>query len=59
MAKKLGDCLPQFKTCAELFTESKGVRDILYLFYMDILDFYAVMMGFFRTKGQSRIELFV
>lgn len=51
MTRKIGDCLPQFKNCEGLFKENKGVRDILYLFYKDILDFYAIMLRFFQTKG--------
>ena len=51
MSKKIGDCLPQFKNCEGLFKEHKSVQDILYLFYKDILDFYAIMMKFFQTKG--------
>ena len=54
MIKKIGDCLPQFKKCEGLFEENKDVRDILYLFYKDILDFYAIMLKFFRTKGNPK-----
>lgn len=52
MTKKIGECLPQFKNCEGLFKENKGVRDILYLFYTDILDFYSIMLRFFQTKGK-------
>ena len=51
MTKRIGDCLPQFKTCERLFKGNKGVWDILYLFYKDILDFYTIMLKFFQTKG--------
>ena len=51
MIRKIGDCLPQFKKCGGLFKDNKGVQDILYLFYKDILDFYAIMLRFFQTKG--------
>ena len=51
---KIGDCLPQFKKCEEIFRENKGVRDILYLFYKDILDFYAILLRFFQIKGTLR-----
>ena len=54
MIRKIGDCLPQFKKCEGLFKENKDVRDILYLFYKDILDFYAIMLRFFRTKGKFK-----
>lgn len=54
MTRKIGDCLPQFKNCEGLFKENKGVRDILYLFYKDILDFYAIMLRFFQTKGMLK-----
>ena len=54
MTRKIGDCLPQFKNCEGLFKENKGVRDILYLFYKDILDFYAIMLSFFHPKGTFR-----
>ena len=51
MTGKIGDCLPQFKKCEGLFKDNKGVQDILCLFYKDILDFYAIMLRFFQTKG--------
>ena len=51
MTAKIGDCLPQFKKCGGLFKDNKGVQDILYLFYKDILDFYLIMVKFFQTKG--------
>lgn len=54
MTRNLGECLPQFKNCEGLFKENKGVRDILYLFYRDILDFYVIMLRFFNTKGTFR-----
>lgn len=54
MTRKIGDCLPRFRNCEALFTEHKGVRDILYLFYKDILDFYAIMLRFFQTKGMFK-----
>lgn len=58
MTKKIGECLPQFKSCEGLFKENKGVRDILYLFYKDILDFYAIMLRFFQTKGKFETPSF-
>ena len=54
MMRKLGDCLPQFKTCAGLFPENKGIRDILYLFYKDMLEFYLILLKLFQVKGKSR-----
>ena len=53
MTRKIGDCLPQFKNCEGLFKENKGVRDILSLFYRDILDSYAIMLKFSRLKVRS------
>ena len=54
MTKKLGDCLPQFKTCKGLFPENKGIRDILYLFYKDMLEFYLILLKLFQVKGKFR-----
>ena len=54
MTRKLGDCLPQFKTCAGLFRENRGIRDILYLFYKDMLEFYLILLKLFQVKGKSR-----
>ncbi|CAD6594213.1 MAG: hypothetical protein ASARMPREDX12_008428 [Alectoria sarmentosa] len=51
MTVNIGHCLPQFKKFEGLFKENKGVRDVLYLFYKDILDFYGIMLRFFQTKG--------
>ena len=56
MTRKIGDCLPQFKKCEGLFKDNKGVQDILCLFYKDILDFYAIMLRFFQTKGTPNGE---
>lgn len=54
VTSKIGDCLPQFKTCEGLFRENKRVRDILFLFYKDLLDFYAITIRFFQTKGMFK-----
>ena len=54
MLTKFGDCLPQFKTCARLFPEKEGIRDILYLFYKDMLEFYLILLKLFQFKGKSR-----
>ncbi len=54
MTRKLGDCLPQFKSCAGLFHENKGIRDILYLFYKDMLEFYLILLKLFQVKGKFR-----
>lgn len=54
ITRKIGDCLPQFKKFGDLFKESRSVREILGLFYKDILEFYAIMLKFFQTKGMSR-----
>lgn len=54
MTRKFGDSLPQFKTCARLFPKNKAIRDILYLFYKDMLEFYLILLKLFQVKGKFR-----
>ena len=51
MARKLGDCLPQFKTYESFYGGNKQIEGILYLFYKDILEFYVILLEFFTKKG--------
>ncbi|PYH38327.1 uncharacterized protein BO87DRAFT_351111 [Aspergillus neoniger CBS 115656] len=46
----IGERLPFFQQYTDLFKESDRVRDVLVLFYRDILDFYAIALKFFKAK---------
>lgn len=44
---EIGLALPEFKQAAELFGNNDRIKDVLLLFFNDILDFYAVALRFF------------
>ena len=48
--EKIGDALPQFVEVVKIFSENDKVKDVLALFYGDILDFYAIILEFFNSS---------
>ena len=48
---EVGQCLPQFQKYAELFKENQHIKQVLCLFYRDILDFHATVLNFFRKNS--------
>jgi len=51
--EKIGDALPQFIDAAKIFSDNEKLKQVLALFYGDILDFYAIMLAFFRLSRKS------
>ena len=45
---EIGLALPEFERAVQLFDESSPVKDVLLLFFRDILDFYLIALRFFR-----------
>ena len=45
---EIGQALPEFEQAAKIFEGSDRIKDVLFLFFKDILDFYAVALKFFR-----------
>ncbi|KAI1079677.1 hypothetical protein F5B20DRAFT_160940 [Whalleya microplaca] len=45
---EIGLALPEFKQASLLFRENDRIRDVLLLFFKDILDFYSIAIRFFR-----------
>ena len=50
---KIGEELPRFQEVAHLFSTNDRIKDVLLLFYKDILDFYCVALDFFSKKRKS------
>jgi hypothetical protein len=53
---KIAQALPQFASMAQIFAENDIVKAALGVFYQDILDFYTIVLKFFRM---SRMSLFL
>lgn len=51
--ERIGELLPSFSDVVRHFIDVDRIRDILGLFYRDILDFYVVMVQFFSLPRRS------
>jgi hypothetical protein len=54
--KEVGEALPEFTEMAELFANNSCIKDVLVLFFKEILDFYVVALNFFglpRIRGTA------
>ncbi|KAJ0164775.1 hypothetical protein CTA2_230, partial [Colletotrichum tanaceti] len=47
---EIGDMLPEFTEMSSLFEDNDRVKEVLVLFFKDILDFYLITLQFFRLK---------
>jgi hypothetical protein len=46
--QEIGQALPEFEQAARLFGQNTHIKDVLLLFFKDILEFYLVAFKFFR-----------
>jgi hypothetical protein len=46
----IGDILPQFKQMTRIFRSNESLKQLLVLFFKDILDFYHISFEFFTKK---------
>lgn len=53
MTAEIGELLPEFITVTKLFSQSTHLKDVLVLFFQDILDFYVVTLKFFSQPRES------
>ncbi|KAI1488247.1 NACHT domain protein [Biscogniauxia mediterranea] len=44
----IGELLPEFKRVTTLFDQNAAIKDVMVLFFRDILDFYLVALKFFK-----------
>jgi hypothetical protein len=51
---EIGDLLPEFKGVSQLFNHNVQLKDVLVLFFQDILDFYLVALKFFSKPSKFR-----
>ena len=54
--KEVGETLPEFTEMAQLFVNNSCIKDVLVLFFRDILDFYVIALNFFglpRIRGTA------
>jgi hypothetical protein len=54
---EVGQCLPQFQKYAELFKANLQIKQVLCLFYRDILDFHATVLNFFRKNSKYSLSI--
>lgn len=50
---KIGEELPRFQEVTRLFSSNDRIKDVLLLFFKDILDFYRIALDFFSKKRKS------
>jgi hypothetical protein len=48
----IGDALPAFQKYTQLFPNNPKMHQALCLFYKDILDFYAILLNFFKHESK-------
>lgn len=46
---EIGSLIPEFRISSKIFSEDTTIREILVLFFKDILDFYVIALKFFST----------
>ena len=49
---EIGELLPEFKEVSQLFGHNVQLKDVLVLFFQDILDFYLVSLKFFNKPSK-------
>lgn len=49
----IGLLLPEFQQVRNLFDKNDLIKDVLVLFFRDILDFYLIVLKFFRKTCES------
>ena len=47
---EIGELLPEFQDMAIMFDQNQQLKDVLVLFFQDILDFYLVALKFFSLS---------
>ena len=50
--EEIGGLLPEFKEVSQLFAHNVQLKDVLVLFFQDILDFYLVALKFFSKPSK-------
>ena len=49
---EIGELLPEFKEVSQLFSNNVQIKDVLVLFFQDVLDFYLVALKFFNKPSK-------
>lgn len=49
--------LPDFQEARKLFSHNEHIKDVLVLFFRDILDFYLIVLKFFRKSCKPMLRL--
>lgn len=52
---EIGDLLPEFKEVSQRFSHNDKLKDVLVLFFQDILDFYLVTLKFFNKPSKFHL----
>lgn len=53
---KIGHVLPHFQEVARLFTSHDRIKEFLFLFFKDILEFYRIAFEFFTKKRRTALS---
>lgn len=54
--EEISGLLPEFKRVTALFDQHTMLKEVLVLFFQDMLDFYLVCIKFFRLPRKSRLS---
>jgi hypothetical protein len=49
---EIGQLLPEFSEVAKLFGQNKQIKEIMLLFFKDMLDFYLIALKFFKQSRE-------
>ncbi|KAJ2996646.1 hypothetical protein NUW58_g904 [Xylaria curta] len=52
---EIGHTIPQFNAYASLFRDNEQVKRVLHLFYVDILEFYKVLLNFLDNRRLNTV----
>lgn len=55
---EIGSLIPEFQISSELFGKKAAVRDVLLLFFGDILNFYVISLKFFGNTREHLLRSF-
>lgn len=50
---EIGELLPEFKDMTTMFSQNHHIKDVLALFFQDLLDFYVVTLKFFSLSRKN------
>jgi hypothetical protein len=56
---EIGELLPEFKRAIAIFDQNVAIKEVMVLFFRDILDFYLVALNFFKLSRELYDPFFI